>query len=214
VTVTRQAVLDRARDLFNEFGLEGVGVRDLARDLGLSPGNVSYYFPRKQDLIDALMAELAERQAANVAGLGDAEGLAGLLQRYRRTFEAQYDYRCLARALVHIVDAYPELAERYRGVELDRRRGLTRALGALIGGDLRADTDTATLARLVGTFTLVARFWSSEAHVSFPDRAPHEVIDHYLSLIAHALWGPATSRGRRSLRPFLRDELADTVLGR
>ncbi len=38
---TRQAILDRSRELFNEHGLESVGVRDLARDLGLSPGNVS-----------------------------------------------------------------------------------------------------------------------------------------------------------------------------
>lgn len=211
---TRQSVLNRARELFNEHGLEGVGVRELARDLGLSPGNLSYYFPRKQDLVAALMEELAAHNTANVAHLGPAADLADLLARYRRTFEAQYDYRCIARALVHIVDAYPELAKEYREVEAARRRGLSSALEAQIGRQLRGDTTPATLARVVGTCTLVARFWPSEAHVSLPDRDLHEVIDHYLSLIAHALWVPATPSGRRALEPFLHHNLVDTILGR
>lgn len=213
-STTRQTLLDRARELFNEQGLESVGVRDLARDLGLSPGNVSYYFPKKQDLIAALMDELAARNTANVADLGVASDLSDLLGRYRSTFEAQYDYRFLARAIVHIVESYPGLAARYREVEGKRRQGLTAALDTMVGTELHRDTGEETLALVVGTFTLVARFWLSEARISFPDTEPHDLIDHYIAILAHTLWGPATASGRRSLRPLLAGILVKPVLGR
>ncbi len=211
---TRQAILDRSRELFNEHGLESVGVRDLARDLGLSPGNVSYYFPKKEDLIAALMGELAARNTANVADLTTSENLADLLERYRRTFEAQYEYRFLPRAIVHIIESFPDLAARYRQVETKRRQGLTLALESMIGTELKRDVDAETLAVVVGTFTLVARFWLSEARISFPESDPLELIDHYLAILAHSLWSPATASGRRSLRPLLAGIRPDPVLGR
>jgi AcrR family transcriptional regulator len=213
-STTRQSILDRSRELFNEQGLESVGVRDLARDLGLSPGNVSYYFAKKEDLIAALMDELASRNTANVADLALAGNLSDLLGRYRSTFEAQYEYRFLARAIVHIVESYPDLAARYRTVEMSRRQGLASVLAAMVGSELRSDTGEETLALVVGTFTLVARFWLSEARISFPSNEPRDLVDHYIAILAHALWSPATADGRRSLLPLLSGILVAPVLGR
>lgn len=211
---TRRLLLDRARTLFNEHGLESVGVRELARDLGLSPGNVSYHFARKADLIEALMDELTDRNRTTFAQLVDARRLVELLGRYRSTFEAQYDYRCIVRGIVHIVDHYPALATRYRDTEVLRRRGLAEALSTMVGGELRSDTTEADLALIVGTFTLVARFWLSEARISFEERTARELIDHYLALLTHAVWKQATPTARDSLRPLLDGILVDPVLGR
>ncbi len=47
----RQRIIDRALALFNEHGLERIGMRELARDLQLRPGNLTYHFARKEDLI-------------------------------------------------------------------------------------------------------------------------------------------------------------------
>lgn len=60
---TRQRILDTARVLFNEQGLHQVGVRDVARALGMSPGNLAYHFPTKDDLVGALSLELHEHMA-------------------------------------------------------------------------------------------------------------------------------------------------------
>lgn len=210
---TRDALLRRARELFNEHGLEAVGPRDLARDLGLSPGNVSYHFPRKQDLVLALMDELASRNEATVGDLAGAADLADLLRRYRATFEAQYEYRGITRAIVPLVESDPAIAERHRAGAAARRAGLHRAFAAMVGRDLRPDTDRATLARLVASCSITARFWSGEALLSFPDVPVDRVIDHYVALLAHALWGPATSEGRAALAPFLAGVLTAESLG-
>lgn len=210
---TRDALLRRARELFNEHGVEAIGPRDLARDLRLSPGNVSYHFPRKQDLVLALMDELASRNEATVGDLADAVDLADLLQRYRGTFEAQYEYRGITRAIVPLVESDPVIAERHRASAATRRAGLHRAFAAMVGRELRPETDRATLARLVASCSIVARFWSGEALLSFPDTPVERVIDHYVALLAHGLWGPATDAGRAALAPFLAGVLEDASLG-
>jgi hypothetical protein len=84
----------------------------------------------------------------------------------------------------------------------------------MVGTELHRDTGAETLALVVGTFTLVARFWLSEARISFPDTEPPDLIDHYIAILAHALWRPATASGRRSLRPLLTGILVEPVLGR
>lgn len=213
-STTRDRLLARARELFDEHGLEAVGVRDLARDLGLSPGNISYHFPRKEDLVAALMEELAERNAATVADLARASDLTALLTTYRELFAAQLDHSFIGRSLVHIVDSYPALGERYLRTERQRRLGLGAAILAMAGGDLRADVDDAELARTVGAITLVARFWTSERRLSFGAVDDGRVVDHYLALVAQALWPLTTAAGRVAILPFLDGILVDETLGR
>ncbi len=54
---TRRAILESARRLFNEQGVGSVSMRSIAADAGISVGNLTYYFPRKKDLVNVLMAE-------------------------------------------------------------------------------------------------------------------------------------------------------------
>jgi AcrR family transcriptional regulator len=203
MTTTRQHLLDRARELFNEHGLEAVGARDLARDLDLSPGNVSYYFPRKENLVAELMKELGDRNAENVAALALATSLPDLLDKYRETFRAQYDYRFLPRALVHIMDTYPALGHRYTEVEAERRESLMAAFEAMVGTDLDPTATPEAISRIVATCTITARFWLSEMRISYDGLQPDTVIDHYLAVIAHAAWALATPAAKQRLAPYL-----------
>lgn len=52
---TRELILDAAERLFAAHGLEGVAVRDLARETGLTPSSLYNHFPGKQALYDAVL---------------------------------------------------------------------------------------------------------------------------------------------------------------
>ncbi|MDJ0924560.1 MAG: TetR/AcrR family transcriptional regulator [Acidimicrobiia bacterium] len=211
MTETRQILLRRARELFNEHGLQAIGVRDLARDLDLSPGNVSYYFARKENLVEALMEELRTKNQQNLQDLLRATSLADLLSRYRTVFSTQYEYRFLARAVVEIVETYPRLGDLYSTVDRERTRGLAEAFKRMVGTDLESGTSDTAISAIVGTCTLTARFWLSEMRLSFDEIDPEIVIDHYLALIAHTLWAAATPPARRSLQAYL-DRIIPTGL--
>jgi AcrR family transcriptional regulator len=63
---TRARILDTARAMFNERGVHRVGVRDIARETDMSPGNLAYHFPTKDSLVSALMLELHELNSRTV----------------------------------------------------------------------------------------------------------------------------------------------------
>lgn len=203
----RRRVLDRARELFNECGIDNVGVRDLARDLGVSPGHLSYYFPRKEDLVRALMDELREH---NTRAAGQPDTVDGLLTGLRVALLGQLEYRCLARSIVHVVDTWPELAARYREVDRQRRRALTLRLRALRdAGEVRGGDDD--LARVVAAVTVAARFWMAEAHLSYPRAGLERLVDHYVALFAHALLPVATRPAK--LGPWLDGLCSEDAVG-
>ena len=45
---TKQKILDTARTLFNEMGYNTVSLRDIAKTVGISEGNLTYYFQKKE----------------------------------------------------------------------------------------------------------------------------------------------------------------------
>lgn len=51
----RQEILHTAKALFNERGFNEVSTRDIADALGISKGNLTYYFAKKEDIVEAIL---------------------------------------------------------------------------------------------------------------------------------------------------------------
>jgi AcrR family transcriptional regulator len=54
---TRQEILSAAKKLFNERGYDAVSVRDIAGALGISKGNLTCYFRKKEHIVEAIITE-------------------------------------------------------------------------------------------------------------------------------------------------------------
>ncbi|MDO4493663.1 MAG: helix-turn-helix domain-containing protein [Clostridia bacterium] len=52
---TKEKILTVSRGLFNRYGYRNVTMRRIAEEAGISPGNLTYYFPHKTDIVTALM---------------------------------------------------------------------------------------------------------------------------------------------------------------
>ena len=55
MTDTRQNILDTAKRLFTERGYNAVSVADIAGELGISKGNLTYHFRKKENIMQAIM---------------------------------------------------------------------------------------------------------------------------------------------------------------
>lgn len=53
----KQAIMDTARQLFNEKGFHDTGMRDIAAALNISVGNLTYHYKKKEDLIEAILLQ-------------------------------------------------------------------------------------------------------------------------------------------------------------
>lgn len=62
-TLRRQQLLEATRAAIIEHGIGDVGVRDIAKAAGMSPGSITYYYPALDDLLQQVQADAAERFA-------------------------------------------------------------------------------------------------------------------------------------------------------
>ena len=77
----RALVLEAARSVFAEKGVEGASIREIAKRAGYTPGAIYSYFDSKEAIYAALLAESLERlnqlvSTAKAAGSGAAATLA------------------------------------------------------------------------------------------------------------------------------------------
>jgi AcrR family transcriptional regulator len=85
----REAILDGAARLFNQQGVKGAMIGDVARSVGLAPNSVTYYFRRKDDLVAACLLRAIEAMgvaadAAAQEGTSVPERVRGFVDRYLR----------------------------------------------------------------------------------------------------------------------------------
>ncbi|MFC5746414.1 TetR/AcrR family transcriptional regulator [Actinomadura rugatobispora] len=123
-------LLDAARSLVAEEGLEALSLAALARRVGLSRPGLYEYFRSRDDLVAAIVEEELPRWAALVEGSLDASAdLSGKVESYVRTqLEVMTDGRhAAAVALVEHALAEPA-RERIRDGHAQLLRPLTAAL--------------------------------------------------------------------------------------
>lgn len=59
--VRRQQIIDTARQTLIDTGIAGLILRDIAEQIGITHGNLQYYFPTKDDLVVAVFDQELER---------------------------------------------------------------------------------------------------------------------------------------------------------
>lgn len=196
---TREDILSSGLQIINARGLSALSLRAVAEDLGLSPGNVTYHFARKETLVAALTERLGDHNRGHldreIASVGD------FLERFRELFHGQYAFRGLVIALPDVLATFEELRASYRRTQKIRRQQLRALLVGLRDREELTATDD-ELARVVAHLTLIGRFWIAEARVSYSQYSEARIVGHYLALIADTLVPYATSASRRELEPY------------
>lgn len=114
VRKTRDRILDKSLELFNEQGERCVTTNHIAAALGISPGNLYYYFRNKE----AIIAELFERYAQHTLAMLTVPERTLTYQDKIGYFEAifrnMWEYRFLHCDLEHLLAESPPLKQGYR----------------------------------------------------------------------------------------------------
>ncbi len=200
--ITREKILARALESFNERGVEYVGLRELAALLDMRVSNITYYFPTKDDLVNQLSIDLNQLNS-EVWVIDEQLTMHGFLNMFKQAALNQVKYRGLLLSMVHLLTHNKTILARQKRTQADRNIILTENINRLIkAGYLKHSTDTRKI-YLVDTIGLMARFWISESAISFRQFDDEEKINHYLSMIANLLIPYATVKSKQQLAQFL-----------
>ena len=167
-----QQILLCAKELFGRYGYDKVSMRDIADRVGISVGNLTYYYGRKERIILAVLDQINEEIACPAEIPATLAEVDAALQRFSR-IAAQSN--CLFRRY--------NLNDRLGEEMLRCQKNLVQASRDFWAGTLRALEQSSLLNRelysghyseLVTAIQMVFRYWGSYAELeeSIGNRCP------------------------------------------
>ena len=111
---TKTKIVLKAVELFNEKGFSNVSFLKIAQSLSLSPGNVTYHFPKKDDLMNAVYLHFQQEILKSLPLKVDEINLSSLHNQIGDFFKLQNNLKFFYSDLVDIVRGYPKIAELHK----------------------------------------------------------------------------------------------------
>ena len=167
---TAERILEAALELFNRFGEPNVSTTLISAELGISPGNLYYHYPAKDELINSLFDRY--EQALNEL-LNASDGVRHVEDAWffmHTLFELIWQYRFLYRDLNDLLSKNRRLETHFQWVLKNK----ARAVRALLDGMGRAGAMTMDSREVEATATsmvVLLTYWLSFEYVRNPRHA-------------------------------------------
>ena len=198
---TKELVKRKAMELFNRNGVRNVTLREVAKALDKSYGNITYHFKTKNDLILELYEDMKEETQEILNAFDPQNLLSGILDAPRTTFAISMKYLFF---YVDYVEIRRNFEAVYARVEADielRKQGYLQVLQLLqtkelLREDLTHD-DLDYLMDLSGAMRTF--FFLNLSPKSFTDPA---LEDHYIRYMNKLLFPYLTHKGIQEYMAF------------
>lgn len=167
---TAERILEVTLDLFNRFGEPNVSTTLISAELNISPGNLYYHYPAKEELVNSLAGryERALNELLDAAGgVRDVEDAWFFMHTL---FERIWQYRFLYRDLNDLLSRNRRLETQFQKVLANK----TRAVRAMLAGMSRTGAvsiDPRELEATATSMVVVLTYWLSFEYVRDPRRA-------------------------------------------
>lgn len=167
---TAERILEVTLDLFNRFGEPNVSTTLISAELNISPGNLYYHYPAKEELINALF-DRYERALGELLPAGDGVHDVEDAWFFLHTlFELIWQYRFLYRDLNDLLSRNRRLEMHFQGVLKNK----TRAVKGMLDGMGRCGAlaiDSRELEATATSMVVLLTYWLSYEYVRDPRRA-------------------------------------------
>ena len=122
---TKENILATALRLFSERGYDHVSQRDIADACGISQGNLTYHFPKKEDLVDAIISS-AYSDLIEELSLDICSTVEELLTGFQKMCDRVDEYYFYFREMSALAVRYPVVKMRQEEFQKMAENGLLR----------------------------------------------------------------------------------------
>jgi AcrR family transcriptional regulator len=199
---TKEKIQEKALEMFNETGIEYVGMREIARTLGIRVSNITYYFPTKDDLVNALWIRMNQLNNSIVIQ-NENITVYSFLHMLKSVFTNHYVYRCIMKSFVHLMQRNKFIADHYMENIAKRNEVLYQNIDSMISNGFLHEMEKSEKDSLVSNLAMIIRFWISDSTISFSPSSGESLISEYISNLARLLIPYATSEGKKEIDHFL-----------
>ncbi|MBP1167475.1 AcrR family transcriptional regulator [Chryseobacterium sp. PvR013] len=120
---TKDKILSKALELYNDKGYNNITTRHIAAELNISAGNLHYHFRHSEDLIKILFSELTLKmdELLNQMKKTEDKTLDDLYQFTYSTCRIFYSYRFIFINFIDILNQNPDIKASYEGINFSRK---------------------------------------------------------------------------------------------
>ena len=167
---TAERILETSLDLFNRFGEPNVSTTLISAELNISPGNLYYHYPAKDELINSLF-DRYEQSLSELLHAG--EGVRDVEDAWffmHTLFELIWQYRFLYRDLNDLLSKNRRLETHFQWVLKNK----TRSIEAMLDGMTRSGAlaiDSRQVEATATSMVVVLTYWLSYEYVCDPRHA-------------------------------------------
>ena len=196
---TAERILAATLELFNRFGEPNVSTTVISAELNISPGNLYYHFPSKDELVNTLFDQYEARMVVLLAASDDVRDVEDAWFFLHTLFELIWAYRFLYRDLNHLLSRNRRLETHFPAILLRKKSALRTVLDHLMRGEPRGPEEAASRDAIAASMVVLLTYWLSYEYVLQPRTAmePENAQDallrgayHVLSLLAPHLDTP------------------------
>lgn len=204
----KQDILEAALELYNKKGLENVTMRDIAKKISISSGNLTYHFPMRNDIVLALMNRLLAEIDVAISVPLDPPGKSLLLLLYNQCsiiIKKQLEYEFLFnKRYGETIVSLPEIQKLLQVVLKKRFDQWLHVNDQLVKTGLALPTLRKESHAHSHVLNIVALYWHQEATIYHDTMSHDEKVEYALALIFQLYKPYLTKEGLAELTPLLK----------
>ena len=167
---TAERILEVSLELFNRFGEPNVSTTLISAEMNISPGNLYYHYPAKDELINSLFDRYEQALNELLNAGEDVRNVEDAWFFMHTLFELIWQYRFLYRDLNDLLSKNRRLETHFQMILKNK----TRAVKALLGGMSRSGAiqiDSREIESTATSMVVVLTYWLSFEYVRDPRHA-------------------------------------------
>ena len=167
---TAERILETSQELFNRYGEPNVSTTAISAEMRISPGNLYYHYPAKDELINALFTrfDVALQEALQQCSLARTVNDASL--SLHRLLELVWQYRFFYRDLNHLMSRNRQLEAAVQPL-IDRKQHALQEMLRGLRSEALLDIDDQGITDTSNSMVVMATYWISFEYARNPRQA-------------------------------------------
>ncbi|MFT4194509.1 TetR/AcrR family transcriptional regulator [Ottowia sp.] len=186
---TAERILATTLALFNRFGEPNVSTTLISAELNISPGNLYYHFPSKDELVNTLFDQYEGGLYTLLAASEDVGDVEDAWFFLHSLFELIWQFRFLYRDLNHLLSRNRRLETHFPAILMRKRAALRQLVDRLCAGQPADAAAERARDAVAASMVVVLTYWLSYEYVLQPRSAmePENAQDALLRGAYHVL---------------------------
>ncbi len=199
---TKNKIKQKSKELFNKKGFKNVTLREVAEELSISYGNVTYHFKTKELLIISLYEDMLEETVEILKAFDFNHLFESILDAPKITFEISMKYLFFYIDFVEIRRSYPSLSTRLEHDNNSRKKGYLHVLKQLqVKGLLREELNDNDLDYLMNLSGAMRTFFFINLNPN--DFHSKGLKEKYVAYINNLIFPYLTSEGMKKYKAYI-----------